>query len=931
MSKNTDISELINYVSVNGSGHVVFTTVPSAASNTDKFLVSDSGALKFRTAAQLLSDIGAQASGNYQTALTNPVTGTGTANYLPKFIGSTSIANSLIFDNGTNVLIGTTTAPTPVAGVSFPLSVTSSAVTRIRIDSTQATPNSGFGLYANSVQKWSIAMFGTGSDFTIYNDALLASAILVKGASSNVLVGYGTSTADAGFKLDVNGTGRFSSSSSVKLTLSGGTNQNGIVYSAVSSAPQYYLGSGSGLLGGDFGFIILDVADNRGVLYDNKSTGELRLTAPTFQSFYVNSSSRMAIFNDGNVSISNSPSNAGFKLDVNGTGRFSGNVTAVGGIINGSDFRYNPAGNTSGNPVLVLKNPSTGVLSIASEIIGDANVNSNSLALSVSNATNGRFNALTIASTGAATFTNDVTANRYRGINSLVLNTYTTVNPSSNVYLYSPLGDRDAWIYLDSADTGSNWGIYHRQIDTAVAGLPANSIGFIGGGSSTLQGWISLATGQATFNNNIAATSTGVDGTFADAFVGRYNANNNETNAIQTAVSSAASGSGFRFQASNGGGSTGRTTVVDFLRDRQIFYGNIGIGTPSPVNKFHLEGGKFIMTSNDGGYGQFQINAPAGGEATILLGSTGSGQNNGGYTNVGVMGMGAYGNNRDTLVLGTGYNAGTIFLKNNNALIGTATDGGYRLDVAGQIRSFSATPLVLAMTSNGANDAIVAARWTSGVGMEMRYFPDFALGYIDNTYPIVSGQVFGDIHLRQNISGTMTSRVVLKAITGNLQHQMANKALTFVQLTSVVTKTFTTSGEATGTFAVTDFSGIPSNAKAVQVYGWYHITGYSVGSGQGDHAVSWFGIYNDGSPYSWSGPAAPWPGSNSSFVSASYGSFVMEHDGDASTTGANINYYGSWHQGIIHVNSSGNIAYRLASGISGGTHYNALYATGYWI
>jgi hypothetical protein len=69
MSKNTDISELINYVSVNGSGHVVFTTVPSAASNTDKFLVSDSGVLKFRTAAQLLSDIGAQASGSYQAAL----------------------------------------------------------------------------------------------------------------------------------------------------------------------------------------------------------------------------------------------------------------------------------------------------------------------------------------------------------------------------------------------------------------------------------------------------------------------------------------------------------------------------------------------------------------------------------------------------------------------------------------------------------------------------------------------------------------------------------------------------------------------------------------------------------------------------------------------------------------------------------------------
>jgi hypothetical protein len=60
MSKNTQISELINYISYDGSGNVVFTTVSAAASNTDKFLVSDAGTLKYRTAAQLLSDIGSQ-------------------------------------------------------------------------------------------------------------------------------------------------------------------------------------------------------------------------------------------------------------------------------------------------------------------------------------------------------------------------------------------------------------------------------------------------------------------------------------------------------------------------------------------------------------------------------------------------------------------------------------------------------------------------------------------------------------------------------------------------------------------------------------------------------------------------------------------------------------------------------------------------------
>jgi hypothetical protein len=44
-----------------------------------------------------------------QNALTNPVTGTGTTNYLPKFTGSTTIGNSLVFDNGSSVGINTIT------------------------------------------------------------------------------------------------------------------------------------------------------------------------------------------------------------------------------------------------------------------------------------------------------------------------------------------------------------------------------------------------------------------------------------------------------------------------------------------------------------------------------------------------------------------------------------------------------------------------------------------------------------------------------------------------------------------------------------------------------------------------------------------------------------------------------------------------------
>lgn len=45
-----------------------------------------------------------------QNTLTNPVTGTGTTNYIPKFTGTSTIGNSVAFDNGgTELLVNTTT------------------------------------------------------------------------------------------------------------------------------------------------------------------------------------------------------------------------------------------------------------------------------------------------------------------------------------------------------------------------------------------------------------------------------------------------------------------------------------------------------------------------------------------------------------------------------------------------------------------------------------------------------------------------------------------------------------------------------------------------------------------------------------------------------------------------------------------------------
>jgi hypothetical protein len=84
---------------VGGRTSLVDLALSSVTNTAGDFLTLSGGVVHKRTAAQTLTDIGGQA------ALTNPVTGTGTTNYLPKFTGASAIGNSQVFDNGTNVFI----------------------------------------------------------------------------------------------------------------------------------------------------------------------------------------------------------------------------------------------------------------------------------------------------------------------------------------------------------------------------------------------------------------------------------------------------------------------------------------------------------------------------------------------------------------------------------------------------------------------------------------------------------------------------------------------------------------------------------------------------------------------------------------------------------------------------------------------------------
>jgi len=86
-------------VLISKDGAVTFNTIANASSDTDKFLVSDGGVLKYRTGAEVRSDIGAGTG-------SGTVTGTGTANSIPKWSSSSALTDSEISDTGSVIKLG---------------------------------------------------------------------------------------------------------------------------------------------------------------------------------------------------------------------------------------------------------------------------------------------------------------------------------------------------------------------------------------------------------------------------------------------------------------------------------------------------------------------------------------------------------------------------------------------------------------------------------------------------------------------------------------------------------------------------------------------------------------------------------------------------------------------------------------------------------
>lgn len=149
----------------------------------------------------------------------NAAIGTGTINYLSKFTGSNTLGNSLLFDNGTNVGIGTVT-PASLLDVNgqvligngnktqqstFPLYISGS--TGLGWKAAKSDGTAVFELYAGFSGINEVRLLNN-QDLAGYSDSGTTNKFKFFGATGNGYfagnVGIGTTT--PGYKLDVNGT-----------------------------------------------------------------------------------------------------------------------------------------------------------------------------------------------------------------------------------------------------------------------------------------------------------------------------------------------------------------------------------------------------------------------------------------------------------------------------------------------------------------------------------------------------------------------------------------------------------------------------------------------------------------------------------------------------------------------------------------------------
>ena len=238
-----------------------------------------------------------------QNALTNPVTGTGTTNTLPKFTGASTIGNSNITDTGTAIALNSDTAigtTTLAAATKLTLGGSETAVSAIArgglINSTLVASANGDVLVGLDINPtYTLGAFTGTQSLGIRSTALI---------TTNLAGGF-----YGGFVANSNRLGNNNYSFTSHSPSSGVANQ---IYSGsrpatpTTNAVSHYVGT------------------DTQVYWDTTN-------AP--YNFLISGTQYLKLFNTtGNFTLQNGGTftDAGFRLDVTGTSRFNGQTTITG-------------------------------------------------------------------------------------------------------------------------------------------------------------------------------------------------------------------------------------------------------------------------------------------------------------------------------------------------------------------------------------------------------------------------------------------------------------------------------------------------------------------------------------------------------------------------------------------------------------------------
>jgi hypothetical protein len=307
------------------------------------------------TSSQFVKGDGSLDSTSYQPLLTNPVTGTGTTNYLPKFTGASTIGNSnLINDASGNLGLGVT--PSAWASAFKTLQVGTASLSQNNTQTAYVGSNwvseSGADKYITTAPAavyaqnsgshiWYQAPSGTAGNAISFTQAMTLFA------TGNLLVGSPSPIFDNGARLQVSGTATFSGNVVLGTTaLSGGgaaqwLTANGTAYggglissvSGVIKAFYYYdNGANAALVQGAPGVGVQLWANNT-VALSIASTGEATFSSSVTSS--LGSSGANFISNAATTGslnafrASNSVGVGSYGIEAN-----SGNNLMTGGLAN---------------------------------------------------------------------------------------------------------------------------------------------------------------------------------------------------------------------------------------------------------------------------------------------------------------------------------------------------------------------------------------------------------------------------------------------------------------------------------------------------------------------------------------------------------------------------------------------------------------------